>query len=109
MQAAITAAGGTITGRPQYSVANDAAARRVARAEAIAKTRADADAYAAALNMRVLRIARITERAGFDFMSMMLGTMMGAGPNNMQERFEPSDGRVPVPVIVGVDFVLGPR
>jgi len=110
LQAAIRQAGGVVVGRPTMTVSDDSVARRAARAEALAKVRADAEGYAAAMSMRVARIVRVTERGGFDFMAMIFGAMTGGGESAMlRERFEPANGQVPVPVFVGVDFVLVPR
>jgi hypothetical protein len=57
---------------PVYDLENDSAARRAARAAAIANARADAESYALALNMRIGRILRVTERTALDFMGMAL-------------------------------------
>lgn len=64
--AAVTAAGATTSGRPDMVAGDDSAARRTARTRALASARADAEAYAAALNMRVGRMVRVTERTGPD-------------------------------------------
>jgi hypothetical protein len=109
LEEAVEKAGAETVGSPQYSAENTGAARQAARRKAMAQARTDAETYAAALNMRVVRILRVTERTGTDMMSMMLSEMAG-GENAMSRMFEGgSDGRVPSVVFVGVDFVLAPR
>jgi uncharacterized protein len=91
-----------------YTLSDPSPARRAARVEALARIRADAEAYAAALNMRVLRIVRITERTGSD----MFGLAISEGPALMRRGFDPDrqgDPDIHVAVMVGVDFALGPR
>ncbi len=106
---AVEKAGAETIGTPDYSAENTNAARQGARRKAIAQARADADTYASALNMRVARILRVTERTGTDMMSMMMAEMAG-GEARMSEMFQGAeDGRVPSVVFVGVDFVLAPR
>ena len=108
LRAGLKAAGGEVIGQPDLRLSDDTNARRAARAKAVARARADAEGYAAALNMRVVRIARITERAGFDFMSMMVGDISG-GASRMRNMFENRGAMVPSVVFVGIDFVLAPR
>jgi uncharacterized protein YggE len=95
---------------PVYALSDPGPARRQARTRALATLRADAEAYAVAANMRVVRIVRITERVGMDIMGLALGnsdlmrrTMgVGSGADN-------SDPNVSTFVIVGADFALVPR
>ncbi|MEA3014052.1 MAG: uncharacterized protein QOD42_2597 [Sphingomonadales bacterium] len=94
--------------QPVYTLTDSGPARRAARAEAMARIRADAEMYAGALNMRVLRIVRITERTGSD----LFGLALSEGPALMRRGFNPDrqgDPDVNVAVMVGVDFALGPR
>jgi uncharacterized protein len=108
--AALSALERVMVSNPVYALSDTGPARREARARALATLRADAEAYAAAANMRVLRIVRITERAGLDFMGLAFGnsdlmrrTMGGvAGTDN-------NDPNVATFVIVGADFALAPR
>lgn len=91
---------------PTYALADPAAPRREARSRALAAARTDAAAYAAALGLRVVRVARVSERVGTDFFSMMMneGAMrrsMNGGAQN-----EPD---IETTMIVGVDYVLAPR
>lgn len=105
---AIMQAGGRVLGRPRHEVSNDGPARQVALIQALAEARAKADAYASALGLRIVRMVRVTERVGFDFLSVMFGEMTG-GPQAMRQMYEPNEEGVAVPVTVGVDFVLAPR
>jgi uncharacterized protein YggE len=93
---------GTTTGAPVLSLRDESAARRAAIASGVAKAREDADAYAAALGMRFVRIARVydqTAPAGQtqDFAQMI--SLMNSG----------RDDQVVTEVRVGMDVVLAPR
>lgn len=94
---------------PRYSLNDDAAPRRAARANALAAARSDAEAYASSLSMRVVRLVRVTERGGFDLMSGMFGEMFGQGRGPSEIFGQPENGQVPTVVLLGVDFVLAPR
>jgi uncharacterized protein len=110
-QDSVPATGAEITGNPQLELDDDTALRRAARSKALATARADAEAYAASLNMRVARIVRITERSGGDFMSLMFGMLGGGRQSQIERMFGGGDrsGEVPVLVFIGVDFALVPR
>jgi uncharacterized protein YggE len=93
---------------PVYTLNDDSAQRRGARLQAMEKVRADAETYAVALNMRVVRVVRVTERLGMDAMSMAFQERL------MGSIFNPATGRgtrpeVATVVLVGVDYVLAPR
>jgi hypothetical protein len=107
LQRALEQVGGGQIPAPSYSLSDDRAARRTARNQALATVRADAEAYAASLGMRVVRIVRVTERGGADFMSLMLGEAPHL--QNLFERRERRDRRVATYAIVGVDFALAPQ
>jgi uncharacterized protein len=105
LQRALEQAGAEVS-PPAFMPADDAAARRAARAEALATARADAEAYAAELGMRVLRIVRVTERTGMDWLSLMMGNEPPwMGRRNRTGAVAEAETRV----IVGVDFALAPR
>ncbi|HEY0114094.1 MAG TPA: SIMPL domain-containing protein [Allosphingosinicella sp.] len=106
---ALEAAGAQAIGRPSFTVRDDSAARRAARTSALARARADAEAYAASLNMRVARIVRVTERGGMDFMGLVMGAMSGGSQLQIFERMERPGPEVPSLVMIGVDFALAPR
>jgi uncharacterized protein YggE len=91
---------------PAYSLNDTDTPRREARNRALARARADAEAYASALGMRVVRVVRVTERLGFDFVSMMMNERA------MRRQLEASENRGPdieTSVTIGVDFALAPR
>ena len=65
--------------------------------------------YAAALNMRVLRIVRITERTGMD-MTPILMSQAAELPRSPPDFSQPqTDPDIPALALVGVDFALAPR
>lgn len=109
-RAAIPGTGAEIAGTPQLDLTDDSAIRRAARSKALASARADAEAYAASLNMRVARVLRISERTGGDLLGLISGAL-GAGNRSQIERAFKGDaaGEVPVIVFLGVDFALAPR
>jgi hypothetical protein len=93
---------------PVYSLVDDSAARRSARAEAITAARADAESYAAALGMRISRVLRVTERGGLDFLSMMVSESEAA----RQMQWFPvgqAEPQVTTYAVVGVDYAMVPR
>lgn len=105
IRAALETAGGRVTG-PSYMLTDDIAARQAARARALTRARADADAYARSLGMRVGRIVRVSERATMDTASAdMVQTMM--------RRFMGSlggpDPDIETSIRVSVDFALLPQ
>lgn len=91
-------------GGPTYSLSDEREVRRRARDEAIVNLRADADAYAASLGMRVVRLVRVSERLA-DF----FGLMTGAGPARRMEATitgASTSSDVEVLAIVSADFAL---
>ena len=107
VRAALAEAGGADLPSASYALVDNGAARSAARAQALATVRADAEAYATALNMRVARIVRVTERTGVD----MLGAMYSGGPTTRRLLGPEHDHGpdIPTVVMVGVDFALAPR
>ncbi|HZF95823.1 MAG TPA: SIMPL domain-containing protein [Allosphingosinicella sp.] len=102
---------GVSVGEPAYSLDDDSVARRQARADAIRRARADADAYAATMNMRIVRVLRVTERGGFDFMSAMFGNenlLVRQMEGRMGGRGS-SGSQIETVALIGVDFALAPR
>lgn len=99
--------GGDSIAPPVYELVDDREARREARRLAVADATEDAEAYAAALGMRVVRTVRVTERAGLDFLSMAVTERY------LAQRFARADTRADAQVetqaVVGVDFVLARR
>lgn len=98
-----------VSGAPEYALNDDSSPRRQARAQAMQKARADAEAYALSLNMRVARVVRVTERIGLDGLGLLAseGTLLGGIFNSAALRGLGPD--VPTFVVVGVDYALAPR
>jgi uncharacterized protein len=98
-----------VTGLPaEFFLANDSSQRWRAREQAVQRARADAETQAGLLNMRIVRIRRISERTVSD--------MFGLAANEMPTIMRQIAGmrRVQSPeietmVAVGVDFALAPR
>ncbi len=93
--------------RPVFTQSDPAAARKKARAEALAKANTEADAYAAALGYRVVRIVRVSNaRPAISMFDMM------AFFGNMESRsssFQPSWFGATVVETVAIDFVMVPK
>jgi len=88
---------------PLFEVADEDSARRAARADAFRRARADAEALAAASNMRVARVLRISERRGTEAAGLeMMQAMRG-------ERRPPRPAEVETIVTLSADFALVPR
>lgn len=106
LRAALEAAGAGDIADPIYSLADDSAARQAARDQGLAHARAEAEAYARSLNMRVGRIVRLSDRpsaetASVDMMQSMVQRMMG--------REGGADPVVETSVRIAVDFALVPQ
>ncbi|HEX9932774.1 MAG TPA: SIMPL domain-containing protein [Allosphingosinicella sp.] len=89
---------------PIYQVMAESAARGAARADALRRARAEADSYAAAANMRVVRMLRINARPGAEAIgwSVYAGRLEGTVTHRPATDVETTEA-------IGVDFVLGPR
>jgi uncharacterized protein YggE len=109
IQAALNGLGIYVTGGVNYALNDDAGPRRQARAQALQKARADAEAYAVSLNMRVVRVVRVTERLGFDLFSLAGSESQLVGQIFSPTMMRGNGGEVPTIVAVGVDFALAPR
>jgi hypothetical protein len=92
-----------------YELADDRAPRRDARRQAMAAARADAETYADAIGMRIVRVVRITERAGLDFASLPFTERAATSRFNAGFGRSVEDAQVETIAVVGVDYVLGPR
>jgi uncharacterized protein YggE len=109
LQRNLESIGAATVAAPVYDLENDSAARRAARAAAIANARADAESYALALNMRIGRILRVTERTGLDFMGMALSESNTAMRTIRRMEGAGRSAQVDTYVVVGVDFAMAPR
>ncbi|HYJ28848.1 MAG TPA: SIMPL domain-containing protein [Allosphingosinicella sp.] len=96
-------------GGPIYELIDESGPRRAARAQAIANARADAESYAAPLNMRIVRVVHVTEREGLDFLSMTVSESNALIRAMRSFSSAQAEAQVETYAIVGVDFVLGPR
>lgn len=105
---ALIAAGANDVRGPNFSLSEPAAARRLARLEAIRLAREQAEAYAEALEMRVVRVIRVSERdLAAENVNNFFGGFVTAGGASRRPEFEP--GEIPTSVRVWVDFALAPR
>ena len=92
---------------PEYYLASPTATLRQARAQAVRRARADAESQAALRNMRIVRIARVSDRNGTAGLTQIV---------NEAETFwrlfgrmwQMQSSRVETIIGVGVDFVLAP-
>lgn len=113
LRGTLSAIDGVDVERVQYRLDDDRAARRTARGEAIRNARTDAETYAAAMNMRIVRVLRVTERTGFDSLPMALtednalarGMRDGPGGIIGQNR---ESGEIETYAVLGVDYALAP-
>lgn len=99
-------------GLPQaifYEVEDDSAPRRQARDLALRNARTDAESYAAAANMRIVRVLRVTERLGLDTLGMAITESNTALRTMMDWSRTTSRPEVQTYSILGVDYVLAPR
>jgi uncharacterized protein YggE len=105
LSSALEQAGVSSVPPPSYELANDSDARRSALQDALSKARADAENVAAAMNMRVARIVRVSERAGqSDMASNVEAAMRQAYGLNASNRSVAA-----TEVRINVDFALAPR
>lgn len=106
VRTALDQAGVGAVSDPVYRTEHEDEARRAARADGLARARADAEDYAAATGMRVARITRINERMPTDTVGWAAFSVM------MRRGFDvdmPAATGVETQVYVSVDFVLAPR
>ncbi|HEX8643509.1 MAG TPA: SIMPL domain-containing protein [Allosphingosinicella sp.] len=96
-------------GSPVYELADDSAPRREARRQAIASSRADAETYADAVGMRIVRMVRITERAGLDFAGLAVSESAAGSELGSTWGRANDEAMVDTVAVVGVDYVLAPR
>ncbi|HYI63976.1 MAG TPA: SIMPL domain-containing protein [Allosphingosinicella sp.] len=102
---AMLAAGANRVAGPNFSLADDAAARRTARQRAVAEARTEAEDYAAALGLRVSRVLRVSERSAAHYGESRQFAVSGSRISGTP--IEP--GQVRTEIRVWVDFVLVPR
>ncbi len=91
---------------PDYSLKDDRSARDAAIADALRKARADAEAYASSLGLRVGRVVEVKDLAT---QSSMLDGIPAAMLKAMQRDGADSRAIVETAVRLAVDFILLPR
>lgn len=81
LRAALEQAGAANVGGPVYQLGDDTAARRAARLDALAKARAEAEAFALSQHMRVVRMVGFSEEHDpqREAMEMVMSQMNGRG------------------------------
>lgn len=105
MRDALERAGVENVSGPFYELSDDRAARREARARAIADARARAEDFAAAAGLRVGRIVRISERLASDSAGWtVLAAMVERSPQSRSGTMS-----VETQAHVSVDFALAPQ
>jgi uncharacterized protein YggE len=92
-----------------YALDDNSAPRRAARADAVRRARADAESYAASMNMRVSRVLRVTERIGSDISGTMLSGNSALLRDIEGREADVGDGTIRTYALVGVDYALAPR
>jgi uncharacterized protein YggE len=85
---------------------------RQAKIKALSSARADADAYASAMGLHVVRIAKISESGNGmfppGFQNLFQRMMTAGGPAGMRGMFESVPGTVRIDAALSVEFVLAP-
>jgi uncharacterized protein YggE len=90
---------------PLFELSDNRAARSAAIADAIQKARLDADAYAAALGMRVSRLTRVKDQ---NAQASPFGNYAELVEKMVQQKSGPR-GKVETDVNVVIEFALAPR
>ena len=109
IQSALTERGIFATAGVVYALNDDTVPRRQARQQAMQKARADAETYAASLNMRVARVVRVTERLGLDLIGMAASESQMVAQIFSAQALRAAAAQVQTVVVVGVDYALAPR
>ena len=100
-----------IASEPNAELEDPAAAYRQAKARALRTARADADAYAKELGLRVVRVSRISEAGNQLFLPGLQDKLQRAitqGPAAMKDMFKAKRGTVHIEAGIVVEFVLAP-
>jgi uncharacterized protein YggE len=102
---ALFAAGANSVEGPRFSLSQPAPAERLARHAAVAAARAEAETYAEALNMRVARVLRVSERGDFGWEGGE--SIVVTGSRLRRTPIEP--GELRTTIRVWIDYALLPR
>jgi hypothetical protein len=95
--------------RPKIELADAAAAKAKATTSAIAMAKAQAESYAAALNMKVVRMLRVSETGAIREFFGPESEFIMQEMRNEGSRWALLSNDVPVNASLSVDFVLGPK
>jgi subtilisin family serine protease len=95
--------------RPLIELADPSAAKSKATTAAIATAKAQAENYAAALDMKVVRMLRVSEAGAIrEFLGSESDFIM-QDMRNDRDRRTPVSNEVPVSASISIDFVLEPK
>lgn len=90
---------------PLFELSDTGAARRAAISDALQRARADADAYAASLGMRVARLTHVRDQSA---QASPFGDYSELFQKFVQQKSVPT-GKVETDVRISVEFALAPR
>jgi len=102
---ALFAAGANSVRGPQFSLADPGPAERLARRAAVEAARLEAETYAEALNMRVSRVLRVSERGSFELNGD--DQIVVTGSRIRRTPVEP--GELTTRIKVWIDYAMVPR
>lgn len=102
---ALFEAGANSVSGPHFGVSDPTPALREARRAGVIAARQEADDYAAALNMRVSRVLRVSERGAFEFDSRE--GIIVTGSRIPRTPLVPAE--IPAKITLWVDYALVPR
>lgn len=102
---AMTGAGANDVRGPSFSLSNPAPAIREARRAAVAQALLEANTYAEAMNMRITRVLRVSERGDPD--AEEGGDIIVTGSRIPRTPIEP--GEIATTVTVWIDYAMVPR
>ncbi|MES2444657.1 MAG: SIMPL domain-containing protein [Pseudomonadota bacterium] len=100
-----------VTAAPEPVLDDRDGVRRQAKAKALSNARADAEAYARELGLRVIRVSKISEAGNGLFLPGLQDKMQQvftSGPAGMRGLFEPKPGVVHIEASIIVEFILAP-
>jgi uncharacterized protein YggE len=102
---ALFGAGANYVRGPNFSLSDPSPAQRLARRAAVATAREEADTYAEALNMRIVRVLRVSERGEFEWEGGEQIIVTGS----RIERTPIEPGELSTRVTVWIDYAMVPR
>lgn len=95
--------------RPNVEMADPSLAQTEAKAKAITAAKKQAEEYAAALGMRVVRIIRVSEAGAIKEFLGPASDFIVQEMTRDRDRRAPVGNEVPVSVSITVDYALGPK